>query len=363
MNFVVNFLGNFAASFPVSFATPAWLWLLPLAPLPLWLQRRTALSNAWLALMPRDLASDVFGWALRVAATLALAAIVVGMAGPYLHEYDLQRVGRGAEIVLVLDRSRSMDQSFGGSVKPPAGVSPTGPEALAYYSNLRANEARQSKGQVARQLLGEFAAKRPDDRFGMIVFSTLPLKVLEFTQKNEVIQAAIAAGNIGRGLSDTNIGLALEAALGYFENRPFTGSRIIMLVSDGGDHIDPDGRERITFLARKYRVGIYWIYIRSARSPGLMIDQDTPPADAEAVPEYFLHRFFQSLAIPYRAYEADNSEALQKAIDDVNRLENLPITYADTIPRRDLSGASYGVALAAVLMLLAANLMQIRRWA
>lgn len=346
----------------MSFDAPAWLWLLPLALLPLGLRRTDALPHAWATLLPRDRASDALAWALRAAAALALAAIIVGIAGPYRHEYQIERVGRGAEIVLVLDRSRSMDQSF-GSGRAPRGISGTGPEALEYYSNLRANEARQSKGQVARALLGEFAAKRPDDRFGMIVFSTLPLRVLDFTQKTDVIQAAIAAGNIGRGLSETNIGLALESALGYFENRPFTGSRIIMLVSDGGDHIDPDARGRLTYLARKYRVGLYWIYIRSARSPGLMADKDDPPADAETVPEYFLHRFLQSLEIPYHAYEADNPEALQKAIDDVNRLENLPITYDDTVPRRDLSDAAYGVALAAVLLLLVANLMEVRRWA
>ncbi len=44
-------------------------------------------------------------------------------------------------------------------------------------------------------------------------------------------------------------------------------------------------------------------------------------------------------------------------------LENLPITYQDTIPRRDLSTWGYAVALAAVLMLLGANLVELRRWA
>lgn len=347
----------------MSFDAPAWLWLLPLCLVPLALRRVDAVPNAWAALLPHDPASDVLAWALRVAAVLALAAIVIGLAGPYRPEYRIERVGRGAEIVLVLDRSRSMDQSFGGGGRAPAGIRGTGPEALAYYSTLRAAEGRRSKGQVARSLLGEFAAKRPDDRFGMIVFSTLPLRVLDFTQKSDVIQAAIAAGNIGRGLSETNIGLALDAALSYFENRPFTGSRIIMLVSDGGDRIDPDARARLTSLARKYRVGIYWIYIRSAGSPGLMADKDDPPADPEAVPEYFLHRFLQSLDVPYRAYEADNPEALQKAIDDVNRLENLPITYDDTMPRRDLSAAAYALALAAVCVLLAASWLEVRRWA
>jgi mxaC protein len=345
----------------MSFDQAAWLWLLPLELLPLIAQPRGALPNAWAALLPRDAASQALQWVLRAAAVLAIAAIVVGLAGPYRPEYEVERVGRGAEIVLLLDRSRSMDQSFGGARNPA--VRGTGPEALDYYSKLRASEARETKGLVARRVLSEFAAKRPDDRFGMIVFSTLPLRLLEFTQKYEVIQAAINAGNIGRGLSETNIALALESAFGYFVDRPYTGSRIILLVSDGGDRIDPAARERIAQTARQTRAAIYWIYIRSARSPGLLPDQAEPPENADAVPEYFLHRYFLSLGTPYRAYEAGTPEALQQAVDDVNRLENLPITYQDTVPRRDLSGVGYAVALGAVLALLAANLMELRRWA
>jgi len=344
----------------MSFDQPAWLWLLPLALLPLFAQTRGALPNAWAALLPQDRGSQALQWLLRGAAVLALAASIVGIAGPYRPEYEVERVGRGAEIVLLLDRSRSMDQSFGGGRN--AAMRGTGPEALDYYSRLRANEARESKGLVARRVLSEFAAKRPDDRFGMIVFSTLPIRLLEFTQKSEVIQAAISAGNMGRGLSETNIALALEAALGYFEDRPYTGSRIVMLVSDGGDRIDPIARERLARLAHKTRAAIYWVYIRSAGSPGLLPDQAEPPENADAVPEYFLHRFFQSLGVPYRAYEAGTPEALQQALSDVNRLENLPIIYSDTVPRRDLAAWGYGAALGATLLLLAGNLLELRRW-
>jgi mxaC protein len=309
--------------------------------------------------MPHDRASDLLGWALRGIGVVALGASLFGMAGPHLPEYEVERVGKGAEIVLVLDRSRSMDQGFGGA--GAGDVKGTGPEAIDYYMRQRNNQ--QPKGKVARQLLAEFAAKRPDDRFGMIVFSTLPIRVLDFTSKDDVIQAAISAGDIGRGLSETNIGLAMQSALSYFEDEPYTGSRIVMLVSDGGDRLDPDAKERIAYMTRKLRVSIYWIYLRSANSPGLVMEKGETPSNVDAVPEYALHRFFEQLGTPYRAYEAHDPAALKTAIEAVNRLENLPITYLDTVPQRDLTQPVLGLAFVCVLLLLAANLAELRRWA
>ena len=284
-------------------------------------------------------------------------------ADPYRPEFPVERVGKGAEIVLVLDRSRSMDQGFAGARPSAAAPKGTGPGALDYYMSQTPGRLRDSKGKVARQLLGEFAAGRPDDRFGMITFSTLPIRVLEFTQKREAIQAANAAGNIGRGLAETNIGLALLAALASFDERPYTGSRIVMLVSDGGDRLDPDVAERIADRVRQHRVAIYWLYLRSANSPGLMLASGEAPENADTVPEYALHRFFESIGTPYHAYEASDPQALKGAIEAVNQLENLPIAYFDTVPRRDLSHYGYALALACVILLLVANVMEIRRWA
>jgi mxaC protein len=341
------------------FDLPWLLCLLPLALLPLWARSGSAVSNAWVMLMPHDRASDLLQAALRVAAVLALAMLVLAMAGPYRPEYPVERVGKGAEIVLVLDRSRSMDQGFAGA-RLGAGpqVKGTGPEALDYYMSLSPGRPRDAKGKVARRLLSEFAAGRPDDRFGMVVFSTLPMRVLEFTQKNEAVQAAISAGDIGRGLSETNIALALLDALSFFNDRSYSGSRIVMLVSDGGDNLDTAAQERIAQAARKQRAAIYWFYLRSANSPGLAADA----GESDTAPEHKLHTFFQSLGTPYRAYEADNDKDLQKAIADVNRLENLPITYMDTVPRRDLAAYAHATALLCVLVLLGAQVLEIKRW-
>lgn len=333
----------------VHFSEPWLLLLLPFALLP-WLRPTgQLLTYSWLEVVPRDTLSEWLSRLLRVLATLAIAATAVGVAGPYRAEEPVERIDKGAEIVLLLDRSRSMDQPFAGRA-PSAALT----EGFATHA--------ESKGMVARRLLARFAENRGHDLIGMVAFSTLPIRIIGFTQKQEIIQAAIHAGDVGRGLADTDIGRGVFSALSFFAHRPYNGSRIIVMVSDGGARLDPDTRERITHLMRRERVAFYWLYLRSFRSPGLLADSSLAPEDQDVVPEHFLHKFFQSMGTPYRAYEAENPEALEQAIGDVNRLENLPIRYRDVLPRHDLAGACYAVALLCALGLLGARFLELRQW-
>jgi mxaC protein len=217
----------------------------------------------------------------------------------------------------------------------------------------------RQKAEVARDLLAKFVAQRPDDRFSLMFFSTKPLNVVPFTQHDAVVQAGIAAGGTGRGLADTEVGRALDAAIEQFDSRAYSGSRIILLVSDGGAHLDEETRRRIrTGLARN-RIAVYWIYLRSYNSPVL---DDTEDSRNETAPEYALHRFFQTLSVPYRAYQAEDPEDLAKAVADVGRQQNLPLDYLEQIPREDYG--RYFIALAAVccLMLLGYRSLLLRSW-
>ena len=334
-----------------------WLLLaLPLALLP-WRQRpREALVWSWGELLPQDRASDLLDLALRAVASLAVAALVVGAAGWYRPAYEVEQIGQGAEIVMLVDRSRSMDQAFvTGADRHQQ------PTLLSYNTSREVDKTRPSKQRVAREMLAEFAAQRRADRFAMATFTTLPIRVMGFSQKPDAVQASIEAGKIGRGLAETDIGLAILDALELYRDRPYTGSRILMLVSDGGDVIEPERREDIAELARELRIGIYWIYIRSPRSPGLRAEE-AAMANGETAPEYFLHQFLGGIGVPYRAYEAEDPEALKRALADVGRLENLPIAYRDIVPRRDLGSWAWGAALALVLLLLGAKLVEIRAW-
>lgn len=335
----------------LGFAHPWVLALMPLALLP-WLARASdALPVPTLVLLPEDRLSTLLGALAQMAAAVAIAANVVALAGPYRSEQPVERIGRGAQIVVALDRSASMDQPF------------YTPVTLSDYYPLGQGPRRESKAAIARRLLQEFVMERGEDDLAVVLFSAFPMRVLDFTRREEAIESAIAASGFGRGLGETDVGRALIAAASLFAERPYSASRVVLLVSDGGAHLDPETREHIRLLFKRHRVALYWIYLRSYGSPGLIADDKAAPGAGDAVPEHFLHEFFRSLETPYHAYETEDPAALKRAIADIARLERFPIRYAEVVPRQDLSASVYGIALVATLVLAGMAVVEVRRWA
>ncbi|NML45570.1 VWA domain-containing protein [Ramlibacter sp. G-1-2-2] len=333
----------------LAFAQPWALVLLPLALLPLLAARRDALAFSHLPWLPADRAGTVLGWVSRVLAALAILATALALAGPQRPESFVQRTGRGAEVVLLIDRSRSMDERM-----VPADWRTIDPLNLRYQAQSRG----EPKGKVARELLARFVAERRDDRFSLMFFSTNPIRIVRFTQHDAVVQAGITAGGIGRGLSDTEVGRALAAAIAEFDQRAYTGSRIVLLVSDGGARLDAATRQRLRTAALRNRVALAWIYLRSVNGPKL----DTPGEAAEAVPEVALHRFFQTLPGGYRSYEAEDPAGLARAVADVGRQQNFPLDYSERVPRRDLTRVALAFAAVCCALLLALRALTLGAW-
>jgi mxaC protein len=333
----------------VDFAAPFFLLLLPLAFLPLLPRRRDALTFSHLGWLPRDRWGRLAGLLGRAFAVLAMGSMVVALASPGRPETRVTRTGYGAEILVLMDRSRSMDNRM-----LPSDWRTIDPMNLRYQVWSRG----PIKAQVARDLLAEFVRQRQSDRFAVMFFSTNPLNVVPFTQHDEVVLAGIEAGGVGRGLGDTDVGKAMLAAIGEFEQRPYSGSRIILLVSDGGAQLDDATRRRIHSGMLRNRIALCWIYLRSFNSPAI----DTEDRDSEAVPEIALHRFFQTLGTPYQAYQAEVPEDLAKAVADVGKQQNLPLDFVERIPRQDYSRYFVAAAAFACLMLLAYRSLLLRNW-
>ncbi len=327
----------------LSFLYPLAFLLLPLAVLP-WLgrgQHAIRISSLWL--LPDEPAARWLEKILQTATSLLIVLLVVAMATPVREVQAIERTGQGAEIILLLDRSRSMDQPFvtDDQKRIPLGARPRTP----------------SKGMVARNLLSEFVAARKNDRFGMVVFSTRPIRVLPLTDKQEAVLAAIDAGSVGRGLAETDITSGVMEALKYFDGKPYRGSRVVVMISDGASELRVGDKARLVDALKRLRVSFYWIYIRSRNA----VDLFQPVADLKFAPQQAWHRFFADSEIPYRVYTAEDPQGLQAAIADISRLQNLPILYQDVVPRQDLAKYFYRAAAGLLFFLTILHGLKVRQ--
>ncbi|MCC7250900.1 vWA domain-containing protein [Hyphomicrobium sp.] len=319
--------------------TPSVLLLLPLALLPLVVSAQRPQSYPSIDDLEIDPLSVALDWALRIAGAIAIAALILGIGGLHRLGRTIEKTGEGAHMVLLIDRSSSMDNTF-------AGRAPEGGE--------------ESKSAAARRLLKDFILRRDHDLLGVAAFSTSPMHVLPMTDHKGAVVAAIDAMDRS-GLAFTNVGRGLALALDMQEADTSPAARVILLVSDGAAVIDRKVQETLRAAFARRPINLYWLFLRTEGTPGISTvpgpgEEDTP----QAMPERHLDKFFKSLGTSYRAFEAENPEAVAEAIAEISKLERSPITYHERIPHDDLKARCFAVALAALLVLLAARLAEVR---
>ncbi len=323
----------------MSFSTPWVLLLLPLAFLPLVLERSHSRVYSWLELLPGDPLSDLMGLLLKILAVVALLFIILGVAGPHSAPQKVPRIGEGAQLALVMDRSASMDDPFSGAAQGRAG---------------------ETKSAAASRLMTNFVNQRKNDMFGMITFSNSAMHVLPLTQNREAIQAAIQAAG-GSALFQTNIGAGLTAGTTLFENIPDSGSRAIILLSDGAGRVGIDAQQKIRDWLDKFHITLYWIVLRQPNGISIF-DTTQQYNDRAPPPEVELYEYFKTLRSPFNAYEADDPKSLAQAIDDINQKEKKPIRYLEEIPGTDYATHCYLLAALMIGLLLGVKYLEIRTW-
>ncbi|MFS8036628.1 vWA domain-containing protein [Xanthobacter sp. AM11] len=332
-------LVNLAESLPAGLAVdhPLVLLALALALLPLVATPLRGQPVPALAPLPRDSLSAAVSLALRGLGALALAALVLGLAGLHLRAQMVTRQGSGAHLVLLIDRSASMDNTF---------------------ADRQPGQGEESKSTAAKRLLMDFLARRPRDRMGVAAFSTSPMPVLPLTDHHDAVAAAVAA--IDRpGLALTDVGRGLALALSQFEGDRSGASRAVLLVSDGAAVIDPRVQAALRDAVKRQPLRLYWLFLRTRGARGIFEAPRTPGEDTpQAMPERHLNLFLASLGVPYRAFEAESAAAVGDAFAEIDRQETAPLAYEERIPRRDLARWCWALATGASLLLLLAKLAE-----
>ncbi len=319
---------------------PWVLWFLPLAFIPLIFKETSLQYYSWNEMIPKDRLSSIIAIILKFIATLILITIIIGLSGPHSQQREIEKTGIGAQIGLVLDRSASMDDPFAGKDESKVG---------------------EMKSAAAARLITDFVTSRKNDMMGMVSFSNSAMYVLPLTDNKNAIIAAVRA-TAGNALFQTNIGSGLTTGAELFNKVPDSGSRAVILLSDGAGRIDAATQEKIKDWFGRLKISLYWIVLRQPGGISIFNTSFKARDDEALPPQIELNEFFKSLNSPFQAYEAEDPKTLQKAIEDINQKEKKPIKYFEKIPGQDYSTHCFVTAALLMIALLTLKLIEVRSW-
>lgn len=201
------------------FSNPEYLYLLILLPVLIalfWLVvrfqkqliKRFGNLETLLQLMPE--ASFRRGWVKVVLVTVALAFVILGVAGPQFGSKLTEIKRKGIELIIALDVSNSM----------------------------LAQDIQPNRLERAKQAISRLVDKLTNDRIGLIVFAGDAYVQLPIT--NDYVSAKMFLSSISPGMvpvQGTAIGKAIDLAASSFSPQTET-SKVIVVISDGENHED-----------------------------------------------------------------------------------------------------------------------------
>jgi Ca-activated chloride channel homolog len=264
--------------------------------------------------------------------SIAALAMIVALARP-------QRVTRmstndrfGIDIVVALDASGSMAAE---DFKP------------------------RNRFGVAKELIGEFIARRQDDRIGIVTFGARAATRVPITYDHDMATAILERAEVGENGDATAIGHAIATAVNRLRTSK-TRSRIIILVTDGVNNagsIDPLAAAQ---LAARYGIKIYTIGVGS-RGPVPIPVKRQDPFTGEIVTTYQMQVADldeEALAAIAKAtngeyFRATDARTMSAVLDRIDHLEKTRLTA----PKSEKIEELYGVPLAAGVAMLALALL------
>jgi Ca-activated chloride channel homolog len=191
-----------------------WLWSLPLVAgllaMAIWKRRRDRQKLADRALLPHVVLGDLLGLdiAKATALVLSLACLLVALARPQWGERLVPAPTKGADVVLVVDASLSM----------------------------QARDVPPDRLGLARRDLRRLIDSLGPCRIGLVAFAGRGMRQIPLTEDRSALATLLDA--LSPDLlpyAGTDLGQALSTAAQMLQV-PGSAQRLVVLVTDGGDH-------------------------------------------------------------------------------------------------------------------------------
>ncbi len=298
----------------LEFRDPVFLVLLILAPLVFGLARRAPSHVGFSSLKLLEHAPD--SWRARLlivpplGLALASAALAIALAGPRTGEANTKVYREGIAIMLVVDRSGSMN-------------------ARDFVRKDQSIDRLQVVQQVLRQFLGASDDRdgRPDDLVGLVTFARYADSVAPLTLDHVNLTAILDEVTIvtDRNEDGTAVGEGLALAVERLR-RHKAKSKVIVLLTDGVSNTGDISPGQAAELAAANNIKVYavgagttgyapfpveWRGQTVLRQAYVELDERTLEAIAERTGGEYFH--------------ADNKEALEQVYEKIDALERSEI--------------------------------------
>ena len=222
----------------IRFAQPWAFAALAALPLLLWWWWRSAKRGGGVRYSDLSLARQVrptwrvhLAWLPRALRVLALMLSVLALARPQAGSEQSEVATEGVDVVLILDRSGSM-------------------QAMDFSPHRLGR---------AKQVMGQFVGGRPNDRVGLVAFAQTSFTACPLTLDHTALLAVLDDMDFAApDESGTAIGLGLASAINRLIESP-AKSRVAVLVTDGVNNAGPIDPLTAADLATQEKIKVYTI--------------------------------------------------------------------------------------------------------
>lgn len=229
----------------------------------------------------------------------ALAAFIIGAAGPRVGGDTVEMKQEGISIVIAIDISSSM---------------------------LAEDFAPSNRLEVARRQAVGFVRGRKADRIGLIAFAGEALTQVPLTLDYAVLEQAILDLRIGTLEDGTAIGSGLATAVNRLRRSP-DKSKVVLLLTDGENNrglIDP---RTAASTAQAYGVRVYTIGVGTIGEAPMPTGRGVGGFRYEMMPVRIDEPLLREIAAETggRYFRATDAEALSRIFQQIDELEKTPI--------------------------------------
>lgn len=205
--------------------------------------------------------------------------------------------------------------------------------------SMLADDLRPNRLEVAKEKLRKFAALRPTDRIGLIIFSEKVFTLLPLTTDPTLIDQVLSEIRIGGFLgSGTNIGDALALGVARAQSSE-TKNKVIILLTDGVNNIGNIPPLKAAKSAKDFKIKVYTIGLGTMKSRlpigksvrGVQQYQSIPGGSIDL-------KTLQEISdiTGGKSYMANSENSLQEILQEIQKLEKTKINNNNKVIYEEL---------------------------